>query len=129
MALLLWFSNGFGRYIVPASPDTRYVLKSVNNENMGILGDSIERTFKTSDPDKHVVDIPLYFIKDTLSGTALIPGPKTNRCSEIVEFKPKITNTGTQKSSYRLRLYKSNYTISNSYPYSKIYSKRAMIGN
>ena len=109
-------SNVFGRYIVPASPDTRYVLKSVNNENMGILGDSIERTFKTSDPDKHVVDIPLYFIKDTLSGTALIPGPKTNRCSEIVEFKPKITNTGTQKSSYRLRLYKSNYTISNTYP-------------
>ncbi|MBK8850251.1 MAG: T9SS type A sorting domain-containing protein [Saprospiraceae bacterium] len=110
------FSNGFGRYIVPAVPDSKYILKAVNNENIGILGDSIEKTFKPTDPNKHTVDIPLFFLKDTLSGTALIPGPKTNRCSEIVEFKPKITNTGTQKSSYRLRLYKSNYTLSNSYP-------------
>lgn len=110
------FSNGFGRYIVPAVPDAKYILKSVNNVNLGILGDSIEKTFILTDPNKHNVDIPLVFLKDTLSGTALIPGPKTNRCSEIVEFKPKITNTGTQKSSYRLRLYKSNYSISYSYP-------------
>ncbi len=116
------FSNQYGRYFFVAEPNTTYVLKSEENENLTMVNDSITKLFTTDDEFKHDVNIALKFVKDTIRGQAFIPGPGVNRCSEIIQLKPKIVNTGTQKTNYRLRIYKSNYTFSSGSPTPKYLS-------
>ncbi|MBP6238963.1 MAG: hypothetical protein KA536_22625 [Saprospiraceae bacterium] len=113
------FSNQYGRYFFQAEPETKYVLKSENNDNLAIIGDSLSKTFFPQDEFKHEVHIGFKFLMDSIRGEVSIPGPKINRCSEIVQVNPKIVNIGTKPTNYRLRIFKGNYTLISSYPVPK----------
>jgi uncharacterized repeat protein (TIGR01451 family) len=113
------FSNQYGRYFFQAEPETKYVLKSENNDNLAIIGDSLSKTFFPQDEFKHEVHLGFKFLMDSIRGDVSIPGPKINRCSEIVQVNPKIVNSGTKPTNYRLRIFKGNYTLISSYPVPK----------